>query len=89
MLIVACPHIYKFMHVASVLRTADIIEYIRTMETVMTPKDLARELGYNDDGRAVRRLLRQGFPDHPKHARWEPLTPGQIGYVRERLPSCR
>lgn len=59
------------------------------METVTAPKDLAQQLGYDDDGRAVRRILRQGFPEHPKHSRWEPLSPTQIEYVRKHLSSRR
>ncbi len=55
----------------------------------MAPKDLAQQLGYDDEGRAVRRVLRQGFPDHPMNSRWEPLSPQQIAFVREHLSSRR
>lgn len=39
-----------------------------------TPGELAVQLGHSGGGRAVRRVLRVGFPDHEKNARWEPLT---------------
>lgn len=49
-----------------------------------TPIALARELGYSD-GRAVRRVLGEGFPGHAKNAKWEPLTRQQVNYVRAHL----
>ncbi|EQM73040.1 hypothetical protein [Microbacterium maritypicum] len=52
-----------------------------------TPNELAVQLGYVDGGRAVRRVLRSGFPEHEKHARWEPLTDAQVHYVRAHLPA--
>lgn len=52
-----------------------------------TPVELAAQLGYADGGRAVRRVLRVGFPEHEKNARWEPLTAPQINYVRAHLPA--
>lgn len=54
-----------------------------------TPVELATQLGYADRGRAVRRVLRQGFPDHEKNGRWEPLTSAQVSYVRAHLRSRR
>ncbi|MFJ3473384.1 hypothetical protein ACIPJ1_10650 [Microbacterium maritypicum] len=54
-----------------------------------TPGELAVQLGYSDGGRAVRRVLRVGFPEHEKNARWEPLTDRQINYVRAHLASRR
>lgn len=54
------------------------------MEQPTSPKDLGKQLGY-PDGRAVRKVLREGFPDHPPYARWEPLSDEQIAYVRTRL----
>lgn len=54
-----------------------------------TPGELAIHLGYSDGGRAVRRVLRAGFPEHEKNARWEPLTDRQIYYVRAHLASRR
>lgn len=53
------------------------------------PVELATQLGYADGGRAVRRILRRGFPEHEKHSRWEPLTASQVNYVRAHLPSRR
>lgn len=50
-----------------------------------SPVELARQLGYNDGGRAVRRVLRRGFPTHPKGSRWEPLTTGEVNYVKAHL----
>jgi len=57
--------------------------------TPQTPTDLGESLGYNDRGRAVRRLLRRGFPEHEKGALWSPLTPSQINYVKAHLASRR
>lgn len=54
-----------------------------------TPGELAAQLGYSDGGRAVRHVLRVGFPEHEKNARWEPLTDRQINYVRAHLASRR
>lgn len=54
-----------------------------------TPGELAVQLGYSDGGRAVRRVLRVGFPEHEKNARWEPLTDRQVNYVRAHLASRR
>lgn len=50
-----------------------------------SPEDLGRSLGYRDGGRAVRHLLRRGFPDHEPHTRWSPLTEAQINYVKAHL----
>lgn len=51
-----------------------------------TPGELARQLGYSDGGRAVRRILRRGFSEHPPNTRWEPLTTRQVNYVKAHLP---
>lgn len=53
--------------------------------TPETTVQLAAELNYQDEGRAVRQVLRKGFPDHPKNAPWEPLTEKQVNYVRAHL----
>jgi len=49
---------------------------------VSTVDALTRELGLTDGGRAVRRLLRAGFPGHLKNAPWDPLSTAQVEYVR-------
>ena len=54
-------------------------------EEGMTVKALALELGYTDQGKAVRRVLRAGFPDHPSSTSWDPLGPDQVAYVRSRI----
>ena len=43
-----------------------------------TPSELGAQLGYNDNGRAVRRVLRRKFTDRPPHASWAVLAPGQL-----------
>lgn len=53
------------------------------------PGELAAQLGYADEGRVVRRLLRRGFPDHERYSRWEPLSTAQVNYVRAHLPPRR
>lgn len=50
---------------------------------------LSAEIGRDDGGRAVRRTLRQGFPDHVRHTSWDPLTPAHVAYVRSRLDRSR
>ncbi|PWB97050.1 hypothetical protein DF220_03770 [Salinibacterium hongtaonis] len=50
-----------------------------------TPVEFAQQLGYADGGRAVRKVLRLGFPDHDRHSGWAPLTPEQVNYVRAHL----
>jgi hypothetical protein len=50
---------------------------------------LSAELGRDDGGRAVRRTLRQGCPDHVRHASWDPLTSAHVAYVRSRLGRSR
>jgi len=50
----------------------------------ITIDQLARELGH-ENGNAVRKALRAGFPDHVKGTRWEPLTEEQVDYVRVTL----
>ena len=52
-----------------------------------SPQELARQLGYRDGGRAVRQVLRRGFPEHPAHTTWVPLTKRQVNYVRAHLAS--
>jgi len=52
-----------------------------------TPTELGEQLGYRDQGRAVRRVLRAKFVDHPPHMPWFPLTDEQVNYVRAHLPS--
>jgi len=50
----------------------------------VTPAELAVELGHDDGGRPgwrVRRFLRERYPDHPSHERWQ-LTPEQVDEVR-------
>lgn len=54
-----------------------------------TPGELVTQLGYSDGGRAARRVLRAGFPEHEKNARWDPLTERQINHVWAHLPSRR
>jgi hypothetical protein len=49
-----------------------------------TPVDLSVELGYEDGGRAVRRLLREKYP-HEAGASWTPLSEAQVNYVRAHL----
>lgn len=58
---------------------------LAAMDGVVTVKDLMRELGYDDNGRAVRAALRKGFPDHPKNSRWDPLSPAQVSFVRRTV----
>ncbi len=63
---------------------------LTTMDDVVTVKDLMRELGYDDEGRAVRAALRKAFPGHPKNSRWDPLSPVQISFVRKSVsPSAK
>lgn len=50
---------------------------------------LSAELGRDDGGRAVRRTLRQGFPNHVRHTSWDPLTSAHVAYVRSRLSRAR
>ncbi|NYJ18502.1 hypothetical protein [Glaciibacter psychrotolerans] len=54
-----------------------------------TVKGLSRELGYNDNGRAVRVLLRKGFPDHIVNLSWDPLSAEAIAHVRANLSPRR
>lgn len=61
-------------------------EFVMTTQAE-SPRELAEQLGYADGGRAVREILRKGFPEHDKHARWEPLTLAQINYVKAHLSS--
>lgn len=52
---------------------------------VTSVKNLMRELGYDDGGRAVRAALRKGFPDHLQNDRWDPLSSEQVSYVRRMV----
>lgn len=72
------------VHVADVSFTDEDFDLPPT-----TPAELAVQLGHTDQGRAVRHVLRRGFPEHEKHSRWEPLTTAQVNYVRAHLPSRR
>lgn len=56
-------------------------------ENELTVAKLSGELGIEDGGKTVRRVLRTGFPDHVKAARWDPLTEDQAAYVRMVLSS--
>ena len=47
-----------------------------------TVAELTREFADKDGGRAVRRALRAGFPDHVKGDSWDPLTVAQVAHVR-------
>jgi hypothetical protein len=50
----------------------------------VTPVQLAAELGHDDGrrpGRRVRQFLRERYPEHPAHERWQ-LTPAQADEVR-------
>lgn len=50
-----------------------------------TVTELTRQLGREDGGRAVRKALRTGFPDHPKGESWDPLTSAQVAHVSKML----
>lgn len=52
------------------------------VDGVVTVDALTHEFGLADGGRAVRRLLRTGFPEHQKGAPWDPLSAAQVAYVR-------
>lgn len=56
----------------------------------VTPPELARQLGHNDDGRAIRKFLRERYPSHGKWSRWE-LTEEQVqdvlGHFSDAGPS--
>lgn len=52
---------------------------------LMTVAQLSYELGRDDGGKAVRRILRAGFPDHTHGSSWDPLTAAQVTHVRSRL----
>ena len=56
--------------------------------TTYTPRELAEELGYRDEGRrgiVVRQYLRKKYPDHPKGTRWV-LDEVQAADVRLNVP---
>ncbi|PZE72902.1 hypothetical protein DEJ27_00105 [Curtobacterium sp. MCPF17_018] len=56
--------------------------------TTYTPRELASELGYTNEsrpGRVVREYLRERYPEHPKHGRWE-LDEAQADDVRSNVP---
>lgn len=52
---------------------------------LMTVAQLSDELGRDDGGKAVRRILRAGFPDHAHGRSWDPLSAAQVTHVRSRL----
>ncbi|WP_404473470.1 hypothetical protein [Microbacterium aerolatum] len=55
----------------------------------ITPAELGRELGHNDGDRpgiTVRRYLRERYPDHPKHQRWQ-LSVDEADDVRQHFRS--
>jgi hypothetical protein len=54
-------------------------------EVPETPAELGAQLGYDDDGRAVRRVLRRKYTDRVPHTSWSVLTQEQINYVRAHL----
>lgn len=54
-------------------------------ETPETPTELGDQLGYRDQGRTVRRILRAKYTGHPAHLSWSPLTEEQVNYVRAHL----
>ena len=54
-------------------------------EVPETPSELGAQLGYDDDGRAVRRVLRRKYRDRVPHTSWSALTQEQINYVRAHL----
>lgn len=58
-----------------------------TIHNVVTPKDLACEIGHTDEGKKLRGYLRKTYPDHFKNQRWE-LTPEMVadakGHFRGR-----
>lgn len=49
-------------------------DLMSTLHNVITPKDLASEIGHTDEGKKVRGYLRKTYPGHFKNQRWE-LTP--------------
>lgn len=51
----------------------------------VTVAQLTLELDRTDGGKAVRRVLREGFPDHPRGSSWDPLSAAQVAHVRGRL----
>ena len=51
----------------------------------VTVAQLTLELDRTDGGKAVRRVLREGFPDHPRGSSWDPLSAAQVAHVRSRL----
>ncbi len=50
-----------------------------------TVESLTRELGLDDRGRAVRRALRHGFPQHERGGRWGILTAEHVAHVRKTV----
>lgn len=55
------------------------------VSNLTTVARLTDELGLDDGGRAVRRALRKGFPDHTRNTSWDPLAPAHVAYVRLQL----
>lgn len=55
----------------------------------VTIRDLTRELGYSDNGRAVRASLRKAFPGHVANLSWDPLSVEEVAHVRASLLAKR
>lgn len=53
--------------------------------SLTTVARLTYDLGLKDGGKSVRRILREGFPDHVRNTSWDPLTSAQVAYVRARI----
>ncbi|AZH78959.1 hypothetical protein CSX12_11025 [Microbacterium sp. Y-01] len=58
---------------------------VSAVDGVMTVALLTAELGRVDGGKAVRRALLEGLPEHDRGSSWDPLTAVQVAYVRSRL----
>ena len=59
-----------------------------TVDATTTPPELARELGHDDGGKAIRRWIRvkEWRPEVEKNSRWH-LTPAQADAVRYEFRS--
>lgn len=55
------------------------------IDGAMTVARLTAELGRDDRGKAVRRVLREGFPEHAHGSSWDPLSAVHVAHVRSRL----
>ncbi|MBG6240279.1 hypothetical protein IWX78_003276 [Mycetocola sp. CAN_C7] len=62
---------------------------VRAADDGVTVNDLTRELGYYDNGRAVRAALRKGLPNHVANLPCDSLTLAQARYVRGNLSPRR